>query len=475
MRYIHTLAILLILCGCTSFKGRPSLELTFATTFQQQPDKSVRHTSKLEKNWWKHTDDETLKAAIRTLQQRNFSLEQAQLRLNAARLNSKRYSYLPSLSTTGSAQFNRLVKGDTAVGNVNQSSSSERTTGYYSASLDASWEMPIYGQLGDAANITQANIAFAEADIEAVRSSIISEAIRLYTDMRRLQQEIIQREIIVKSARKVVEYQIKKHKAGLITYSDLGESSRELLSAQSELMLSQSEKVASMQQLSGLLGTMKPDDAWQTPADIPSFDLPEFSDTPLDVLRNRPDIRRAESSVMTAAGEFYLSKSAMYPQLTLGGSLSQLGNITGNPLPGNTVQLTGIPSISLPLFDWSQRLATAHIRDEQLSEQASIYRETVIGAVNEVEEFWSFYRTAQATEKSTAEYAQIAKSAEEHARLLFRQGINDGIAAENAIINAGKAVIAEYQARSNTITRLTTLTKALGGVSTPIISEKDHD
>jgi len=138
------------------------------------------------------------------------------------------------------------------------------------------------------------------------------------------------------------------------------------------------------------------------------------------------------------------------------------------------VQITGIPSLSLPLFDWGKRLSAAQIKDEKLSEKASIYRETVIGAMNEVEEFWSSYRMAKVVEKATEENTQIAHKASEHASLLFKQGISDGIAAEATTIDAASEAIIELQAKADTITKLTALTKALGGASAPATKEKPH-
>jgi NodT family efflux transporter outer membrane factor (OMF) lipoprotein len=467
----------LILSGCADFKGMPSLDMKLPELFAVQATEEpiTQPVAKLQTNWWTHTDDKTLIATIRALEKLNLSLEQAQLRLNAARIDTGGYDYLPSLTATTSGQFDKLIKGDMAVSNVATNSSSKKTTGYYSAKLDASWEIPIYGQLGDTKDIANANIAFAEADVEAVRASVISEAVRLYAEMRSKQQEALKREAIVAASKKIADYQAIKHKAGLITDSELGFSQQSLLTAQNELKRTENEKIARQQQLAKLLGAVTPDDAWKAPATIPTFDVPAFDDTPLDVLRNRPDIRKAEASVLAAAGELELSKSDMYPKLSLTGNLSQLGNITGNPLSGNIVQLSGVPSISLPLFDWGKRLDAAKVKDERLSEKASAYRETVISAMNEVEEFWSSYRTAQATEKSNAENAQIASKASKHAALLFKQGINDGIAAETAAIDAANAEISALQAKVNTITQLTALTKALGGTSAPTLNEKKDD
>jgi outer membrane protein TolC len=176
----------LILSGCADFKGMPSLDMKLPELFAVQATEEpiTQPVAKLQTNWWTHTDDKTLIATIRALEKLNLSLEQAQLRLNAARIDTGGYDYLPSLTATTSGQFDKLIKGDMAVSNVATNSSSKKTTGYYSAKLDASWEIPIYGQLGDTKDIANANIAFAEADVEAVRASVISEAVRLYAEMR---------------------------------------------------------------------------------------------------------------------------------------------------------------------------------------------------------------------------------------------------------------------------------------------------
>jgi NodT family efflux transporter outer membrane factor (OMF) lipoprotein len=463
----------LMLSGCGDFKGMPSMAMSLPEQFQQKT--AVDAPEKLSKDWWKDTSDETLKAIIGQIETQNLSLEQARFRLNAARIDLRQYDYLPSLTATADAQYNHLISGKAAIQNVGvPQAGDKKTTGYYNAKIDASWEVPLYGQFSDADDIKNANIAFAEADIDAVRASVVSEAVRLYSEMRAKQQEITKRESIHLSAKKIADYQAIKRKAGLITDTELGSSRQAVLSAQNELQIAQSELVARKQQLAKLLGRVTPDEAWNSPAEIPVFLLPAFDDTPLDVLRNRPDIRKAESSVLAAAGDFSLAKSEMYPKLTLSGNLSQLGNLTGNALMDKTVQLGGIPSISLPIFDWGKRLSNAKIKDETLSETASAYRETVIGAMNEVEEFWSAYRTAQNSEVALKENASISSKANAHAGLLFKQGITDGIDRENAEINASRSAIAYLQSQVDTITKLTALTKALGGTSA-ITNEKLND
>jgi NodT family efflux transporter outer membrane factor (OMF) lipoprotein len=463
------------LSGCADFKGMPSLEMALPETFQQKP--VGESPAKLQKDWWKSTEDETLKHIIAQLETQNLSLEQARFRLNAAREDARASDYLPSLTTTTDAQYNRRIKGQSATQNLGvPQEGGKKITGYYNAKIDASWEVPIYGQYRDAGDIKNANIAFAQADIEALRASVISEAVRLYTEMRAKQQEIIKREAIRASATQIVNYQSIKHAAGLIADTELGSSKQSQLSAQNDLRVAQSELVAREQQLAKLLGRVTPDELWRKVADVPVFVLPAFDNAPLDVLRNRPDIRKAEASVLAAAGDLELAKSEMYPKLTLSGNLLQSDNLTAKPLMGRTVQLGGVPLLSLPLFDWGKRLANAKIKDENLSERASAYRETVIGAMNEVEEFWAAYRAAQGSEVSSQKNTDISMKASDHAALLFKQGITDGIETENAAIEAARSAITHLQSRADTITKLTVLTKALGGTSTSAIAnENRHD
>jgi len=223
------------------------------------------------------------------------------------------------------------------------------------------------------------------------------------------------------------------------------------------------DEIASRQQLAALLGQASPDEAWKTPAAIPVIRVTEFSDGPVDVLRNRPDIRRAEAAVLREAGQLELAKADRYPRITLGGSLSQLDNLTGAPLPGKTVQFTGTPSVSIPLFDWGKRLAAAREQDARLSESASAYREAVIAAMTEVETFLAAYHTAKQSEVQTNETAALEQQNQQQAALLFERGLTDGIAAQNAAIAALQADIAALQASVEHLSRLAALTKALGG------------
>jgi NodT family efflux transporter outer membrane factor (OMF) lipoprotein len=469
----------LCLTACGEFRGMPSLEVTLPEMFAQAPEVAASEKpAPLSQDWWKQTDDKVLVGLLERVEKQNLSIEQAQFRLLAARESARSLDYLPTLGVTTDAQYNRLIEGDFAINNVGFAGAGggqQKTTGFYNARLDSSWELPLWGQYGAASDIDKRSLAYAEADLASVRANVMAEAVRLYAEMRGFQQQRLAHEKMVSAQEKITEYQFIKHKAGLIPDSDLASATRSLLEAKGTLQTTLKNEVAARQQLAALMGQAAPEKEWEAPADVPSITLPELGDTPVDVLRNRPDIRRAEASVLREAAQLELAKADRYPRITLGGNLSQLDNLTGSPLPGKTIQLTGTPAISIPLFDWGKRLAAAKAQDAKLSETASAYRETVVNAMTEVESFLSAAEAAKKNKEQSTESAALERKNQEQAALLFTQGLTDGITAENAHIMALQAEISALQTHVEQISRIAALTKALGGgIPAPTISTNEQ-
>jgi NodT family efflux transporter outer membrane factor (OMF) lipoprotein len=445
----------------------PPLDVPLPEAFSQTQNLNTSEKPiPLVQDWWKQTEDKILKNLLAHIEKENLSLKQAQFRLLAARESAASLDYLPKLSATADAQYNRLIKGDFAINNMGfstTSSAQQKTTGLYNLRLDSSWELPLWGQYSATTNIEKQNLVYAEADLAAVRANVIAEAIKLYSEMRGFQQQRATYEKILAAHQKISEYQSIKHKAGLITDSELSTAKRNILNAKNTLQTIIKNEITVRQQLAALTGKTKPEAQWETPTNIPNINLPKLGDTPIDVLRNRPDIRRAEALVILHANQLELAKVNLYPRMTISGSLSQLNNLTGSSLPGRTIQLSATPAITIPLFDWGKRLATAKVQDAKLSESAHAYQETVVKAMTEVESFLNAAHTAKQNKEHAFESAKLESKNQEHAELLFQQGLIDGIAFENSHVLARQAQITALQQHVEHINYIAALTKALGG------------
>lgn len=451
--------IAVVLSGCANFGARPSSEVKIPDRFSVA---SIhRGQNNIAGDWWKTANDNVLDSILSRIDRDNLSLEQARARLQSARASANIGAFLPNITAGSDVQYNRLVKG-TATLNPIGAGSTEKNTGYYNAKVDASWEIPIYGQAQDTLDRKRAGIAFAEADLEYVRLSIRAEAIRLYADMRRWQNAYAKRQAIEAAQQQIVKYQNIKHGAGLIDDKEKFEAERAHLTSHQETRLALASLSASQFQLATIVGVTEIPSEWNDLTAVPNFKVDGIGLTPVDVLRSRPDVKRAEATIAQQAAEFELSKSEMYPKFTLTGTLSQLGNVLGNPLPSTTVQLAGVPAISIPLFDWGQRLANAQQENAKFNETIFRYRQNVIEAMNEVNEFLMAHDAAVNNQKSAMQMLDIQEKAAELIALEFEKGTKSGIEKEQAFIAAVEADIAAQTSMAERVTRLASLVKALG-------------
>jgi outer membrane protein TolC len=204
VKYVIALVFIVILeSSCDNSRKPlntvPSLSNSFAN---KAPFVNVDVPKKLERDWWRSAKDQILEDIINQIMKQNLSLEQVRLRLIAAREQTNRNDFLPVVKASSDIQYSHTISGDNVSNDFN-TSTGRKNTSYYNAQIDSSWEIPIYGQheiIGDSWN---ANIAFAQADIDAIRASVISNAVQLYTDMRRLQNEQIELDCIIKAQKKI--------------------------------------------------------------------------------------------------------------------------------------------------------------------------------------------------------------------------------------------------------------------------------
>lgn len=457
-RWLHFL-IILPLAGCAEFMEKPSLGVALPKNWHAEIPPQGDQPVPLSRHWWRLINDPVLVAMLEKIERDNLSIEQARFRLQAARSDAGNTKYLPNINLGASLQLNRNANG---VG-IQANTGNGKTTGYYRAGPDVAWEIPLYGQFGTSQAIVAANADYATADSQAVRAAVVAEAVQRYSQLRANQKKLALLDIIAAAQKRLLALNEIKAKAGLIAFTEVARAAQDEQSVTRELSNAESSLAESRQQLARLCGLTETLPEWDIPAEVPLFPHLSFSDTPLDVLRNRPDIRKAEADVMVAAGELELAKAERYPKLSLTGNISQVGNVIAAPLSGGMVQMSGLPVLSFPLFDWGSRLAKAKAQDARLAEKASIYREAIIVAINEVEQALAAERAAAKQVDSAALSEQNAARIAAHVALLHRQGMVDDLEWQSSVVAHARSTMGNQDAKANRASRIATLTKALGG------------
>ena len=184
---------------------------------------------------------------------------------------------------------------------------------------------------------------------------------------------------------------------------------------------------------------------------------------PGELLRRRPDIRRAERQLAAATATVGTAIAALYPQISLTGNAGYEGTHTDNLFLWSNRFYALFPSLTLPLFDAGRIGADIDASRERARQAALAYRATVLGALREVEDSLAAYRTDQQRHAALVQAAAASRRSVDLARAQYAEGVITVLAvldAQRSLLVAEDAVVRSDQAVT---TDLMALYKALGG------------
>jgi NodT family efflux transporter outer membrane factor (OMF) lipoprotein len=184
---------------------------------------------------------------------------------------------------------------------------------------------------------------------------------------------------------------------------------------------------------------------------------------PADLLRRRPDIRRAERQLAAATARIGVATADLYPQFSITGSFG-LDSSKLRTLPDWSSHYFAIsPGVSWPIFDAGRINNNINVQKSLADQAATNYRETVLGALRDVEDALCSYRTEQTRRQALSDAADAAKSAVDLSQEQYRQGVIDFLSVLDAQRSLLQAQDNLAQSDSAISTDLVALYKALGG------------
>jgi NodT family efflux transporter outer membrane factor (OMF) lipoprotein len=185
---------------------------------------------------------------------------------------------------------------------------------------------------------------------------------------------------------------------------------------------------------------------------------------PSDLLRRRPDIRRAEAQLHAATARIGVATADLFPKFSLTGTLgissndlTKLGNLATSKF------WSFGPTISWPVFAGGRILWNIKVQDA-LQEQALVaYQKAVLTALKDVETALVAYAKEQEHRKSLSEAVVNNRKAVEVSMKLYIAGKTDFLnvlTAQRSLYTSEDALV---QSTRTVDTNLIALYKALGG------------
>lgn len=408
-------------------------------------------------HWWRAFNDATLDGLIERALKDNLTIRIAAERVNAARALQHRASheFWPNL--------NFRIYEETAP---------NARTGYIEMGFDSTWELGFFGRAQSNDRIAMADSNNAAIDAAAARVSVGAEVAKNYVEMRAAQARAAAFEQVVALRHKQVELAQTRLRTRLGSQVELDRARNELAQAQGEAVEPKQALIASSQALAVLLGTNTVDPAWETPAPQPALPAIAIRETPADLLRTRPEIRRAEQNVLKAAGEHGIARADLYPKLGIVGSLISSTATSGDlDRPNRAVPLVG-PTVTIPLFDWGMRHDVVRARKDALDAAVLAYREAVLEGVAEAQTALAqFDAKTQAAERAHESVRSNERGAQV-AQTLQRIGLGDGSDSASAGLALAQARLQASAALRERALAYIALYKSLGGAMPQLQTER---
>ena len=416
-------------------------------------------------SWWSVFEDSLLDSLMERLVSRNLDLRVAAARLMQARaqLGVASSALLPEGEFTG--EYQRLRRDEASVLGAAATAAKGREQNFYLAGFDASWEIDIFGGIRRQIEAASADLAASEEGLRDALVSLRGELARNYFELRGLQHriDIARREI--RTRRDNVEITRERAAAGLTSELDHARASGELASVEARIPeLERSLKAAGYrigvllgEEPSGLETELRV--ARVLPAVPP--DLPVG--LPSELLRRRPDIRKAERELAAATARIGVSTADLFPRFFLTGAFGYQSS-EGRILFQDSSNFWAFgPTLRWPILNFLRILSQIDVSKAVREEVLARYEQSVLLALEEVENALVALSREKNRSGSLAEAVRANDLAVKLAMDRYLAGVESYLAvtdAEAALYAAEDQLARSQQAQA---LALVALYKALGG------------
>jgi NodT family efflux transporter outer membrane factor (OMF) lipoprotein len=423
-------------------------------------DKRVKSEPAQDCAWWTVFNDSTLNMLVEKAYQQNLDLKAAGARILESRAQRNiAFGNLFPQSQTAQVEYVHAQIGKN-LGLPLPSS----TLNIWGDGFNLSWELDFWGRY-------RRSVEGAEADLDASVESygdslvmLLSEVATNYVQMRTYEQRLAY-------ARQNVTVQ--QRSLGLADVRFRNGRGTELDVRQARSSVSQTESLIpplitgrrqAANQLCTLLGVPVANlaDELQT-APIPHAPVDVAIGIPADLLRRRPDIRRAERQVAAQSARVGVAEADLYPRFSLNGFVGFVADDFKDLF--NAKSFTGVffPTMQWNVLNYGRIRNNIKVQDKRLEEATLQYQQSVLTAGREVEDALTAFLQAQQQAIYLEQTVVDAQRSVELVQMQFETGVVDFNRVYNTQTTLLNAQDQLATTRGNIDLQLIQVYKALGG------------
>ena len=436
-------------------------------------DSNIENKSSDNSNWWTVFNDPILNSLVESAYAQNLTLKVTGIRILEARAQlgiAIGDQYPQTQQGFGDATAQKTSR------NLANAATAERFSYVYDVGFDAAWELDFWGKFRRAVQSSVADLQASIADYDDNLVFLTSEVARIYIALRTSEERLVVAYDNVKIQTESLRLAQAQFDAGAVTELDVFQSRGQLRTTEAAIPGFESDIRQALNALAILLGKLpgEIDVMLEGPGRIPQIPSKVAIGIPAELLRRRPDIRLAERQLASQSALIGVAKADLFPSFSLFGSIGYATAASTSPPQSRNAGLSDLfesksftysagPSVTWNLFNYGRITNSVRVEDARFQQLAVDYENTVLQAVQEVEDALVAFLRSQDQVEFLVDAVAAYRSAVSLSTLQYKEGLVDF----QRVLDAQQNLV---QQQDNLVTtsgevglNLVGLYKALGG------------
>lgn len=462
---LRSLIVLLFLPACAVVG--PGYEPPVAevpATWREAPSAGLVAGESDTARWWQRLGDPLLDELVERAVADGLDLRAAAARVREARAlrgvaAGERY---PAASATASYEH-REDSENTPFGEFISE------TDIHSLGLGASWEVDLWGRVRRSVEAADAELAASIEDARAVLVAVAAETASAYVDLRAFQARLAIARTNVSLQEQTLAVVRARYDAGLVGERDVAQAGTNVGTTRARVPALEAGVRAAENRLAVLVG-QPPGALAERLAETRPIPRPPSEvaiGVPAELVRRRPDVRRAERRLAAEVARIGVAEGELYPRLSLVGTIGLASDGAQRLFETDSRVLGFGPSLQWNVFQGGRLRQLVAAQDARAEQAAVAWESSVLLALEETENAMTAYVREQSRRDALAFAADQARGAVAAAQSQYREGLSDF----QSVLDSERALAGledEVADSSAAITsNLIALYRALGGAFEP--------
>lgn len=428
---LFTAALAAFAVGCTGpmeyisngFKVGPNYKKPPAPVAERwidEGDKRLSTASPENIEWWTALNDPVLNNLIKRAYRENLTLKEAGQRVLEFR--AQRAIAIGNIFPQ-TQQANGGFSQNANSANVVNQSFGQRFFAVSDVGFNLAWELDFWGRFRRAVEQSDAQLNATVDNYDDVLVTLIGDVATTYVQVRLLQTRIKIAKDNVVIQRENFGIAEALFKGGKTSKIDVDQSQTNLSQVEAqipqlEISLRQAQNLLCVllgippQDLQGVLGINS----------IPTAPPELVLGIPADLLRRRPDVRRAEREAAAQSARIGIAEADFYPAIAVTGNVGFAANDFNSLFEGRSMTGSWGPSFQWNILNYGRILNGVRVQDARFEQLVARYQNTVLKANAEVENGTVAFLKSHEVVRQLAISADAAADGVKLASVQYREG-----------------------------------------------------